>query len=188
MEARWKRQTAVDRSSYVSESPHCRGGVIPSLGTLGLRAFGPLAGQADVVGASAPRRGNRDLQEEHHAPDRTRTCDPLLRRREYLLRSTAACRSVCSTSDGPRTRSYRRQRVGGERRAQVVDEGVARGSTGVRAVRRPPSARSSRSWRRASARRTRSAPDPGPGQEPSSSHGGPNFGGGRLCSSGSPGV
>ena len=35
------------------------------------------------------------------APGRTRTCDPLLRRREHLLRSTAACRSVCSTSDGP---------------------------------------------------------------------------------------
>ena len=35
------------------------------------------------------------------APGRTRTCDPLLRRREHLLRSTAACRSACSTSDGP---------------------------------------------------------------------------------------
>jgi hypothetical protein len=37
-----------------------------------------------------------------HAPGRTRTCDPLLRRGEHLLRSTAACRSVCSASDGPR--------------------------------------------------------------------------------------
>jgi hypothetical protein len=36
-----------------------------------------------------------------HAPGRTRTCDPLLRRREHLLRSTAACRSGRSTSDGP---------------------------------------------------------------------------------------
>ena len=35
------------------------------------------------------------------APGRTRTCDPLLRRREQVLRSAAACRSVCSTSDGP---------------------------------------------------------------------------------------
>jgi hypothetical protein len=35
------------------------------------------------------------------APGRTRTCDPLLRRREHLLRSTAACRSACVTSDGP---------------------------------------------------------------------------------------
>jgi hypothetical protein len=35
------------------------------------------------------------------APGRTRTCDPLLRRREHLLRSTAACRSACATSDGP---------------------------------------------------------------------------------------
>jgi hypothetical protein len=36
------------------------------------------------------------------APGRTRTCDPLLRRREHLLRSTAACRSVCAASDGLR--------------------------------------------------------------------------------------
>ena len=35
------------------------------------------------------------------APGRTRTCDPLLRRGEHLLRSTAACRSIRSTSDGP---------------------------------------------------------------------------------------
>jgi hypothetical protein len=35
------------------------------------------------------------------APGRTRTCDPLLRRREQLLRSTATCRSGRSTSDGP---------------------------------------------------------------------------------------
>jgi hypothetical protein len=34
-------------------------------------------------------------------PGRTRTCDPLLRRREHLLRSAAACRSGRSASDGP---------------------------------------------------------------------------------------
>jgi hypothetical protein len=36
-------------------------------------------------------------------PGRTRTCDPLLRRREHLLRATAPCRSSRSASDGSHT-------------------------------------------------------------------------------------
>jgi hypothetical protein len=51
-----------------------------------------VAAMADIP---LPKRPPED------APGRTRTCDPLLRTREPVLRSTAACRSACATSDGP---------------------------------------------------------------------------------------
>jgi hypothetical protein len=50
---------------------------------------------AEVTDIPLPKRPPGD------APGRTRTCDPLLRRREHLLRSTAASRSDRPASDGP---------------------------------------------------------------------------------------
>jgi hypothetical protein len=57
--------------------------------------FGTCPSPAAMADIPLPKRPSDD------APGRTRTCDPLLRRREHLLRSTAACRSACATSDGP---------------------------------------------------------------------------------------
>jgi len=57
--------------------------------------FGTCPSPAAMADIPLPKRPPED------APGRTRTCDPLLRRREHLLRSTAACRSACATSDGP---------------------------------------------------------------------------------------
>jgi hypothetical protein len=58
--------------------------------------FGTCPPAAAMAEIPLPKRPPED------APGRTRTCDPLLRRREHLLRSTAACRSVCAASDGLR--------------------------------------------------------------------------------------
>jgi hypothetical protein len=57
--------------------------------------FGTCHSAPAMADIPLPKRPPED------APGRTRTCDPLLRRREHLLRSTAACRSVRSASDRP---------------------------------------------------------------------------------------
>ena len=90
----WGRGTRRDASNYPKSSPPGRRGP-PRFHNASTASFGTYPSATAMADIPLRKRPPED------APGRTRTCDPLLRRREHLLRSTAASRQDRSASDGP---------------------------------------------------------------------------------------